>query len=194
MLPPTNKYSARPLPQFSRRHVCPLGSHILLAQKPPVHQRLARKAQKLQWPFESSTDDLHCFCWSPGWHWTDKKTTREWPSRFQKTGKCHFERNFPQSHVRVGLGAKGHGFSCFFLTCSKKMSIHRMIPKDVCQWLDFNNTTNCCTRTLTVGWRVGHSRNPRKTDPAMNYTCSDVRWQMFQLRQLKQGNLLFRPI
>lgn len=161
MLPPTKKYSARPLPQFSRRHLCPLRSHILLAQKPPKPTSEARKAQKLQWPFESSTDDLHCFCWSPGWHWTDTKKHTRMALEVPAAGKCQFERNFPQSHVRVGLGAKGGGFSCF-LRCSKKMSIHRMIPKDVCQWLDFNNTTNFCTQILTVGWLVGHSRNPRK--------------------------------
>lgn len=152
MLPPTNKYSAWPLPQFSRRHVCPLRSHILLAQKPPKPTSEARKAQKLQWPFESSTDDLHCFCWSPGWPWpqTQKNHTRmvlEVPA----TGKCHLKETFPNHMFVLVWGLRVMGFLVFFLTCSKKMSIHRMIPKDVCQRLDFNNTTNFCTRILTVG-------------------------------------------
>ena len=114
MLPPTNKYSARPLPQFSRRHVCPLRSHILLAQKPSKPTSEARKAQKLQWPFESSTDDLHCFCWSPGWPWpqTQKKHTRmvlEVPA----TGKCHLKETFPNHMFVLVWGLRVMGFLVF---------------------------------------------------------------------------------
>ncbi len=107
----------------------------ILAQKPPQ----ARKAQKLQWLFESSMD-LHYFCRSPGWHWTDKKNTQQSCCvRFlqvETSGKicketflfcCH-----AKSHVSVGYGAKGHGLCFFllvFLTCRNMMSIHPMIPK-----------------------------------------------------------------
>lgn len=80
-----------------------------------------------------------------------QKNTREWPLRFLQLEHVILKETFPNHMFMLVLGAKGGGFSCFFITCSKKMSIHRMIPKDVCQRLDFNNTRNFCTRILTVG-------------------------------------------
>lgn len=127
-----------------------------LAQKPPTRPSSeARKAPKLQ------RMALRKFNGRPALNLlvAGVALNRHKKPHGEMVRKVPVERKFPQSHVCVGLGAKGHGFLLIFW--QKRCQSTQWFQKMFNGW-NSNNTTNFCSRILTVGWLVGNLKEPKK--------------------------------